>query len=135
MYPRTVLHPVHFTDKDKGNNRYPSAFIPFCDFGGNMTSMGAMIEEFDVPVCSSFQAKILNDQLCYEVDLNRYSNENNIERQLKSGFNFIMDFNEDRQAHVVHDRKEKDKSLASTVVESDEEQHALIYIDTIGINC
>ena len=29
-----------------------------------MSAMGVMIDQFDVPVCNSFQAKILNDQLC-----------------------------------------------------------------------
>ena len=32
-----------------------------------MSAMGVKIDKFDVPVCNSFQAKILNDQLCYEV--------------------------------------------------------------------
>ena len=33
--------------------------------------MGVNIKQFDVPVCNSFKAKILNDQLCYEIDLNK----------------------------------------------------------------
>ena len=62
------------------NQLSPSAFIPFCDFGGNMATMGVKIDQFDVPVCNSFQAKILNDQLCYEVDLNLLSKKYNQER-------------------------------------------------------
>ena len=62
-----------------------------------MSAMGIKIEKFDVPVCNSFQAKILNDQLCYEVDLNRFADKNNIDKQIDLGFNFIMDYNEDRQ--------------------------------------
>ena len=75
----------------------PSAFIPFCEFGGSMSAVGVQIEEFNVPVCNTFQAKILNNQLCYEVDLNSYTDKHNIDKQLKLGFNFIMDYNEDRQ--------------------------------------
>ena len=41
-----------------------------------MSSVGVKIDQFDVPVCNSFQAKILNDQLCYEVDLSKVSNKN-----------------------------------------------------------
>ena len=61
----------------------PSAFIPFCEFGGNMSSMGVTIDQFDVPVCNSFQAKVLNDQLCYEVDINKIFSK----RTIKQGQN------------------------------------------------
>ena len=60
-----------------------------------MKIMGDDIDQFDVPVCNSFKAKILNDQLCYEVDLNDYkdffTNEN-----LKKGLKFLVDENRDR---------------------------------------
>ena len=75
----------------------PSAFIPFCDFGGNLSAMGVKIENFDFPVCNSFEAKMLNDQLCYEADLNRFSNKINLHNELKLGLYIIMDYNEDRQ--------------------------------------
>ena len=35
-----------------------------------MSIRGVNIDQFDIPVCTSFKATILNDQLCYEVDLN-----------------------------------------------------------------
>ena len=44
----TAKHPVHFvTEYGKLS---PSAFIPFCEFGGNMTAMGLNTELFDVRV-------------------------------------------------------------------------------------
>ena len=43
------------------------------------------------------------DQLCYEVDLNKYKNYDNIEQQLKLGFVFFMDYNEDRQVTFNQD--------------------------------
>ena len=98
-----------------------------------MSAMGIKIEQFDVPVCNSFQAKILNDQLCYEVDLSKFSNKGNIERELKLGFNFIMDYNEDRQINFDQSVSvETDVNLATSVVESNENMHAFIYLDTIG---
>ena len=62
-----------------------------------MLSLGTKIDQFDVPVCNSFKAKLFNDQLCYEVDLNKFADRNNVESQLDLGFNFIKDYNEDRQ--------------------------------------
>ena len=98
-----------------------------------MSAMGTKIDEFDVPVCTSFQAKVLNDQLCYEVDLNKLSNKNNLNRELKTGFTFIMDYNEDRQVTFNHNfSRGEDLSLTGNVVESDKDQHAVIYLNTVG---
>ena len=124
-------HPVHIK---KGNGELsPSAFIPFCEFGGDMSSMGENIDQFDVPVCNSFQAKVLNDQLCYEVDLNSFSNKSNIENELKSGFAFIMDYNEDRQTTFDEENINfEENGLVNRIVKSDNDKHAHIFLDTIG---
>merc|ERR1711952_137109 len=112
----------------------PSAFIPFCDFGGNMSSMGVKIDQFDVPVCNSFQARILNDQLCYEVDLNKFSNKSNIDNELKVGFSFIMDYNEDRQITFNEISQENGFNLGTFVskVDHDQQNDAFMYLETIG---
>ena len=128
-----MRHPVHIVDKNK--KLLPSAFIPFCEFGGNISAMGEKIDQFDVPVCNSFEAKIIDDQLCYEVDLNRFSNMNNIEKELNAGFAFIMDYNEDRQVPFNHNfSRGEDMSLTGNVVESDQDQQAVIYLNTVGEN-
>ena len=115
------------------NKTSPSAFIPFCEFGGDMSGVGAKLDQFDDPVCNSFQAKILNDQLCYEVDLNRFSSKNNINKELESGFAFIMDYNEDRQVTFNKDHeKTENEGLVERIIKSDEEQNSYIYFDTIG---
>ena len=74
-----------------------------------MSIVGVKIDQFDVPVCNSFQAKILNDQLCYEVDLNKFSIKDNIDNELKLGFAFLMDYNEDRQVTLFNEDVEKVK--------------------------
>merc|ERR1712079_56903 len=126
----SINHPVHIVKSD--DILSPSAFIPFCEFGGNMKAMGVQIDQFDVPVCNSFQAKILNDQLCYEVDLNRFTNKTNIKNELELGFSFIMDYNEDRQVRIedVHTKKKEAKtSFVRRIDESDSADGAYIYLD------
>ena len=126
-----INHPPHIITQS--NQISPSAFIPFCDFGGNMTAMGMKIKQFDVPVCNSFQAKVLNDQLCYEVDLNRFAKKVCIEDEIKLGFNFIMDYNEDRQISMDEEVTEDSEiNLARRVVESNQDHNAFIYLNTIG---
>ena len=115
-----INHPVHIITSD--NQLSPSAFIPFCDFGGNMSAMGVKIDLFDVPVCSSFQAKVLNDQLCYQVDLNMFSND--IEK----------DYNEDRHVTIEQNMKKKELGLGNNIAASDQNQHAFVYLNTIGRN-
>ena len=99
-----------------------------------MSAMGARISQFEVPVCNSFQARILNDQLCYEVDLSRFSNKNNIIQRLDAGFAFVMDYNEDRQ--IIFNNYSNgniiEKGLTNWISESHYDHHAFIYLDTIG---
>ena len=100
-----------------------------------MSSVGVKIDQFDVPVCNSFQATVLNDQLCYEVDLNRFSNIDNFDRELDLGFYFIMDYNEDRQTLEENNNTEKTENrltMATNILNSDSHQHASIHLNTIG---
>ena len=126
-------HPVHIITNE--NEISPSALIPFCDFGGNK-EMGVKINQFDGPVCNSFQAKIQNDQLCYEIDLNK--NTNNIYKASKLGFRFILDYNEDRQVIMTNDKNPVVKDEANWFddfnrnAEADKDKHAMIYLNTIG---
>ena len=69
--------------------------IPFCEFGGNMSVMGVKIDEFDVPVCTSFRPKIIRDQLCYTVDPNEYKHKIDLKGELS--LSLYIHYNEDRQ--------------------------------------
>ena len=111
-------HPVNIIDK-KGE-LFPTAFIPFCEFGGNMSVMGTKIDQFNVPVCSSFRPKILQEQLCYTVDPNmykRYVDEKNVELSL----GLFINYNEDRELSLENDK----------ISLSDDENYIII-VETIG---
>ena len=60
--------------------------------------MGTKVKGFNIPVCNSFKAKVIHDQLCYEVDLKKYENKENRENELKHGLFLVLDLNEDRQS-------------------------------------
>ena len=76
-----------------------------------METLGTRVEDFDIPICNSFQAKIKYDQLCYELDLQKLKNNTDIEDQLKSGLFLVLDYNEDRQLilknQIMKDPKKK----------------------------
>ena len=88
-------HPVHIYDSTS-KELSPSSLIPLCQFGGNSDIMGLKIDMFQIPVCNVFEAKILNDQLCYEVDPNKLKTEFTTE-SLNQGLTFYIDTNVDRQ--------------------------------------
>ena len=113
-----------------------------------MTAMGVKIPHFEVPVCNSFKAKILYDQLCYEVDLNLFSNKSNINNELKTGFSFLMDYNDDRQI-VDEDlgwqdedgimrlggskkEKRKERGVLYRISNTDILSHASIFLNSTG---
>ena len=103
MFHTLSNHPVHIF----GNGRLsPSAFIPFCEFGLDKSKIGVKIDLFVDYVCNAFEPKIHDNQLCYEVDLNRYKDEKNLERQLRDGLSIVLDFNVERQ-WVASDEKEQ----------------------------
>ena len=65
-----------------------------------------------LPICSSFKAKVLNDQLCYEVDPNKYKMNLNA-NELRQGLKLYIDTNNDRQT-------------------TSEDSDFMIYLDTLG---
>ena len=86
--------------------------------------MGREMNGFNDPVCDSFEAKIRNDQLCYEVDLEKYKNKNKIKDQLMSGLVLLLDYNLERQSEAYNPQKVQ-KYISG-------ENDVNIYLDTIS---
>ena len=82
---------------NKDGNLSSSAFIPFCGYGTNISNLGIKNNQSSVPVCNSFRPRLLNDQLCYEVDVNDFIERSVLQKELKIGLMFMIDHNEDRQ--------------------------------------
>ena len=64
---RLFHHPPHIIDSDQVVN--PSALIPLCKFGGKMR--GVKTNNFSVPVCSGFQPKLLDGEICYSLKIEK----------------------------------------------------------------
>ena len=79
-----------------------------------MSLMGVKIPQFDVPVCNSFKAKVLNGRLCYEVDMKDLSRKANF-NDLKKGLVFVLDYNKDRQ--ISNEDKETQNKIQSNIVD------------------
>ena len=90
---RVTNHPVHIMDPT--GTLSPTALVPFCSFGGDMSVMGVKIDQFDVPVCNSFSPKIVKDQLCFTVNPNKY--KKSVKDQGELSLTLFMNLNEERQ--------------------------------------
>ena len=91
-----------------------------------------MDDEFDLPVCKGFRDKILNDQLCYEVDPNEFNELKSSEDAMKKGLSFLVDFNEDRQVFYEKETVKKDDNLYEKFSQTINNEKLMIYLDTIG---
>ena len=60
-----------------------------------MSLLGRKVKGFQDPVCSAFTRKIVNSQLCYEVDLNRFRGQVDWEESLQSGLSLVIDTNDE----------------------------------------
>ena len=120
---RIVNHPPHILDVNDGTLS-PSSFIPFCSFAGNWNVTGEHTDIFSVPVCNIFKETMVEGQLCYQADVDRFRDEVEREKIVSEGFVFLLDYNEDRMGTVG-------------VVEEDMEEgnaDAMIYVETVGKN-
>ena len=96
--------------------------------------MGVKIDQFDVPVCNSFKEKIVQSQLCYELDPNLYINKD------KKGITnnvdifdllLIIDYNEDRQLYL-DDEVEKKNHTKHPFRAKVSKEDSFLYFETIG---
>ena len=90
--------------------------------------MGNKIDSFDVPVCNSFKAVLYNDQLCYQVDLEKFRDEEMLDKQLKHGLVIIIDENKDRQFLS----KDREVSGTRNLFSLEEENSIQMHLDTIS---
>ena len=103
-----------------------------------MTVMGEKIDLFNVPVCNMFTPKILEGQLCYEVNVNEVKDKVDAKEAIKHGLIFILDYNQDKMITdnnaEVNDPLENDLHPQHKLIlrKVDETLAAKIYIETIG---
>ena len=105
---RITNHPVHIMDQS--GNLSPTALIPFCEFGGNMSVMGVKIDQFDDPVCNSFRPKIVMDQLCFTVDPNDYKDKIDLTGYLSSSL--FINYNEDKEIVFEKENTMEEKNVS-----------------------
>ena len=125
-------HPVHSMDQNV--RIMPSSFIPFCEYGGNMSVVGMTLDGFDLPICDKFRPKMLEGQLCYQIDVNEVKDQVDANNALKHGLIFAMDYNEDRMIQEGTVKSEEPTYLNEILGKKYDSFGAHIYIESLGIS-
>ena len=102
-----------------------------------MSALGTRIDMINLPVCTSFQEQVFNDQLCYQIDVNKLIKLNvAAEDWSKLGLTFAIDINEERQVQVLSTEliggSFDENIFDAAIMRMEEHQKALIYIGSLG---
>jgi hypothetical protein len=92
----------------------PAAFIPFCAFKGDLTTLCEPIGGLNFPACTHFQPTILGGQLCYSLNVSSVVStaEKKTESGKKKGILIAVDLTNDR---IYGGKEEKDSSQFVTL--------------------
>ena len=133
LMEKLVNHPVHITEKTS-SKLSPSSFIPFCEFGSDARIMGKKIDQFDFPVCNSFEEIIFDGRLCYQVNIEKLKMRKRlIQDDLKIGLTLLLDYNFDRALRGSNnDKSTTAKNTSRGIVYFKETEEALVHIGTIS---
>ena len=127
-----ISHPVHIID-----NReifYPTAFIPFCSVFGSMEATGEKIDNFSLPVCTSFKKTIRNGQLCYQIDVNRFIENDTMTKLQKAGLSILVDVNTEYERIDISSRDEVKifQDFTEEFIRKKESDKIMVHLDTIS---
>ena len=134
---RIVNHPPHILSA--AGEMSPSSLIPFCQLGDDMTAMGRKVPHFTRAVCSAFRETVLEGQVCYEVDVNKFreSEDWKTGESMEFGVGILVDTNEEYDtkrfypSNLETNRSNAESSLRS-YVKFEDSSKVKIYLHTLG---
>ena len=117
----------------------PSAFIPFCELAGDASLLGRRVAGFDVPVCDKFEPTVVEGQICYRLETDRYFKQLRREREgggdgkEREGLTLVLDYNEERNIQQPGDQtQQEEESFEAGIVEQQQRDKARIILETIS---
>ena len=102
-----------------------------------MSVMGKKIPNLNLTVCSKFKPRVLEGQLCYQIDVNEFVNQMDSKKLMSHGLIFLMDYNEDRLGLNMNtdlDTAADEVDLKENDDDHDKRTEAKIYIQTQGMH-
>ena len=88
---------------------------------------------FSVPVCNIFREFMVDGQLCYQADVERFRDEVEKRKIVSEGLVLLLDYNEDRMVEVSGGNQNKQES-SSLLAKKKGHEDVVIYVETVGEN-
>ena len=114
----------------------PSAFIPFCELAGDASLLGRRVAGFDVPVCDKFEPTVVEGQICYRLETDRYFKQ--LRREgggdgKEEGLTLLLDYNEERSIQQPRDlTQQEEESFMAAIVALQQRHKARVILETIS---
>ena len=133
---RILNHPVHIVESSSGLPS-PSAFIPFCELAGDPSLLGRRVGGFDVPVCDKFEPTVVEGQICYRLETDRYLKQLRREGggagKEREGLTLLLDYNEERSIQQPGDlTQQEEESFMAAIVALQQRHEARVILETIS---
>ena len=90
-------NPVHLITRSTAEPS-PSSFIPFCAFASTM--LGNKISNFSFPVCTAFTPTLMEDQLCYQLNISALEGLPKSDLGQNKGLALLIDLGEMKEKSV-----------------------------------
>ena len=117
----------------------PSAFIPFCELAGDASLLGRRVAGFDVPVCDKFEPTVVEGQICYRLETDRYfkqlrrRKEGGGDGKEREGLTLLLDYNEERNIQQPGGPTQQEQgSFEAGILELRQRDKAMIILETIS---
>jgi hypothetical protein len=109
----------------------PAAFIPFCAFRGDLTTLSEPVSGLEFPACNQFKPAILGGQVCYS--LNVSSVLSTAGKKTESGKNKGIFFAVDLTNSRIYGGKQGKKNSELLYPDSSDDQNTFaIHINTLS---
>ena len=96
-----------------------------------MTLLGREYKNFSLPLCSVFQPRLLNGQLCYSVDVNKVSGLDAFEQGPNNGLTLFIDYNDERMIDINDGFGKKGTKFKTNIHDHHQYQKVKIYMNTL----
>ena len=101
-----------------------------------MSILGKRIKNFSIPVCSGFHPVLYLDQICFELDIKKVIGDHHDIDEIKFGLTLLLDYNEDRQVNYqIQQLQAREENPLEELLKLDDQEQAIIYLNTKGIKC
>ena len=96
--------------------------------------MGEKIEQFELPVCTIFRPNVIEGQLCYQVDIDKVTDQVDVDKISEYGLILLLDYNDELNPKIQEDTSKLDvlSNLHGMQNLNGDSSGATIHIETLG---